>query len=178
MNSADEKEIQEYTKNLGIEYRFGCYSEKNPDACHLLGDFLDAIQKDPEKAMKVYKANCDESGYGRSCFQYGRLLMRDKNFSDEEKMTLTPPYFERGCQNNHAESCVMNGIGMLARAAGNTDTSLYPRVSLLIPSGNQTNCHVFRFIYSRKNGFNVQRSSEIQNIELSESSICHWIAQR
>ncbi|KAI5696587.1 hypothetical protein M8J76_013675 [Diaphorina citri] len=127
MNSADEKEIQEYTKNLGIEYRFGCYSEKNPDACHLLGDFLDAIQKDPEKAMKVYKANCDESGYGRSCFQYGRLLMRDKNFSDEEKMTLTPPYFERGCQSNHAESCVMNGIGMLARAAGNTDTSLYPR---------------------------------------------------
>jgi hypothetical protein len=34
MNSADEKEIQEYTKNLGIEYRFGCYSEKNPDGTY------------------------------------------------------------------------------------------------------------------------------------------------
>lgn len=31
INSAGDKEIEEYTKNLGIEYRFGCYSEKNPE---------------------------------------------------------------------------------------------------------------------------------------------------
>lgn len=26
-----EGEVKEYIKNLGIEYRFGCYSEKKPD---------------------------------------------------------------------------------------------------------------------------------------------------
>ena len=25
-----EEEVQEYIKNLGIEYRFGCYHEKDP----------------------------------------------------------------------------------------------------------------------------------------------------
>lgn len=128
INSAGDKEIEEYTKNLGIEYRFGCYSEKNPEACHLLGDFLDAIKKDQEKAMKVYKSNCDESGFGRSCYQYGRLLMRDKSVPEADKLRIAPPYFERGCENNHPESCVMSGIGMLTKAAGGSeDLSLYSK---------------------------------------------------
>uniref|UniRef100_A0A8D8WP42 Cytochrome c oxidase assembly factor 7 homolog n=2 Tax=Cacopsylla melanoneura TaxID=428564 RepID=A0A8D8WP42_9HEMI len=127
MNSGDEKETKEYIKNLGIEYRFGCYSEKNPEACHLLGDYLDAIQKDMEKAMKVYKANCDDAAYPRSCFQYGRLLMRDKNITEQEKLDVAPSYFEKGCEGNHPESCVMNGIGQLIKAAGNQDTTLYAK---------------------------------------------------
>ena len=27
----DEGEVKEFIKNLGIEYRFGCYSEKKPE---------------------------------------------------------------------------------------------------------------------------------------------------
>ena len=27
---SNEQEIEEYLKNLGTEYRFGCYQEKNP----------------------------------------------------------------------------------------------------------------------------------------------------
>lgn len=26
-----ETDVKEYLQNLGIEYRFGCYSEKNPE---------------------------------------------------------------------------------------------------------------------------------------------------
>jgi hypothetical protein len=26
----NEEEVREYLENLGIEYRFGCYHEKNP----------------------------------------------------------------------------------------------------------------------------------------------------
>lgn len=31
VNFNDEKEVQEFLDNIGIEYRFGCYSEKKPD---------------------------------------------------------------------------------------------------------------------------------------------------
>lgn len=27
----DETEVKEYIEKLGVEYRFGCYSEKNPE---------------------------------------------------------------------------------------------------------------------------------------------------
>lgn len=31
VNFQDEKEVKEYLDTIGIEYRFGCYSEKKPD---------------------------------------------------------------------------------------------------------------------------------------------------
>lgn len=32
-----EAEVKEYITNLGIEYRFGCYSEKKPEGkCNLI----------------------------------------------------------------------------------------------------------------------------------------------
>nr|AEE62589.1 unknown [Dendroctonus ponderosae] len=73
-----ESEVKDYIKNLGIEYRFGCYSEKNPEVCHLLADFLDAIKKDFEKAAKVYKTNCDEYKFGKSCLKYGAYCITGK----------------------------------------------------------------------------------------------------
>ena len=30
-NLKDEKDTEEYIKNLAIEYRFGCFSEKKPE---------------------------------------------------------------------------------------------------------------------------------------------------
>lgn len=31
VNFSDEKSVEEFLENIGIEYRFGCYSEKKPD---------------------------------------------------------------------------------------------------------------------------------------------------
>lgn len=31
VNFQDEAEVKQYLDNIGIEYRFGCYSEKKPD---------------------------------------------------------------------------------------------------------------------------------------------------
>ena len=53
-------QVKEYLENLGVEYRFenkylpssvkdyrfGCYHEKDPAACHLLGDYWEGIKKD------------------------------------------------------------------------------------------------------------------------------------
>ena len=60
-------QVQEYLKNLGTEYRFSCYYEKDPKGCHLLGDYLEAISRDEETAYKVWLKNCDERSHGHSC---------------------------------------------------------------------------------------------------------------
>lgn len=85
-----ESDVKDYIEKLGIEYRFGCYSEKKPEGkhfvkfhkfstfifyvfqkclfsyiitvCHLLGDYLESIKKDFDKASKVYRSNCDDYG--------------------------------------------------------------------------------------------------------------------
>lgn len=31
VNFQDENEVKEYLNTIGTEYRFGCYSEKNPE---------------------------------------------------------------------------------------------------------------------------------------------------
>jgi len=46
--------MEQYLNNLSTEYRFGCYSEKDPEACHLLGDFMEAIKQDYTKASTIY----------------------------------------------------------------------------------------------------------------------------
>lgn len=34
VNFQDEAEVKQYLDNIGIEYRFGCYSEKKPDGTY------------------------------------------------------------------------------------------------------------------------------------------------
>lgn len=31
VNFNDESDVKQFLSNIGIEYRFGCYSEKNPE---------------------------------------------------------------------------------------------------------------------------------------------------
>lgn len=35
VNFQDEAEVKQYLNNIGIEYRFGCYSEKKPDGVYM-----------------------------------------------------------------------------------------------------------------------------------------------
>ncbi len=63
----DEDEVKDYLENLSIEYRFGCYKERNPKACHLLGDFMESINKDFERAFQIYKTNCLDYDHSHSC---------------------------------------------------------------------------------------------------------------
>lgn len=79
-----ESDVKEYLENLGTEYRFGCFSEKRPEVCHLLADFLEAIKKDFEKASKVYRSNCDDYKYGKSCLKYGHYSFLGKGRASEK----------------------------------------------------------------------------------------------
>ncbi|KDR18864.1 cytochrome c oxidase assembly factor 7 homolog [Zootermopsis nevadensis] len=105
----DESQVKEFIHNLGIEYRFGCYSEKKPEVCHLLGDYLESIKKDYAKAGKIYKSNCDDYNFGRSCYKFGTytLLGRGKLVVNPE---VAYEYFQKGCELGVSESCMNAGL--------------------------------------------------------------------
>lgn len=45
VNFQDEAEVKQYLDNIGIEYRFGCYSEKKPDGMEFNNIVDDRITK-------------------------------------------------------------------------------------------------------------------------------------
>lgn len=45
-----------------------------PIVCQLLGDYLETIENDRDKAARIFKDNCDERNFGRSCYKYAAYL--------------------------------------------------------------------------------------------------------
>ncbi|XP_044764155.1 cytochrome c oxidase assembly factor 7 homolog isoform X2 [Coccinella septempunctata] len=104
-----EEDVKEFLKNLGIEYRFGCYSEKNPEVCHLLGDYLESIKKDFEKAAVVYKSTCDDYKYAKSCMKYGTYMLLGRGVGNAD-YKCAYDYFHKGCELNNDVSCLHQGL--------------------------------------------------------------------
>ncbi|XP_017100617.1 cytochrome c oxidase assembly factor 7 homolog [Drosophila bipectinata] len=112
-----ESEVKEYIEKLGVEYRFGCYSEKKPEACHLLGDYLEGIKKDFEKASKVYKSTCDDYGYAKSCYKFGNYSFLGKGKSGSKgDPKVAYQYYEKGCKLNDSDACLHSGLLLVSRS--------------------------------------------------------------
>ncbi|EDW75050.1 uncharacterized protein Dwil_GK19908 [Drosophila willistoni] len=112
-----ESDVKEYIDKLGVEYRFGCYSEKKPEACHLLGDYLEGIKKDFEKASKVYKSTCDDYGYAKSCYKYGNYSFLGKGKSGGKgEPRVAYEYYEKGCNLNDSDACLHSGLLLVSRS--------------------------------------------------------------
>ncbi|XP_066258892.1 cytochrome c oxidase assembly factor 7 homolog [Euwallacea similis] len=109
-----ESDVKEYLNNLGIEYRFGCYSEKKPEVCHLLADFLEAIKKDFEKAAKVYRNNCDKYNFAKSCLKYGAYCLTGKAAKKSDYKSAYD-YFEKGCNLNEPFSCFNQAVLLVTK---------------------------------------------------------------
>lgn len=77
--------------------------------CHLLGDFLEAVKKDFKKARKIYKANCDDRGYAKSCFKYGNYLALGKG-EGKADVAGSLRYFDEACKGNEYRACFQQGI--------------------------------------------------------------------
>ncbi|KAF4518694.1 hypothetical protein B566_EDAN002730 [Ephemera danica] len=114
-----ESDVKEFIDKLGVEYRFGCYHEGKPEVCHLLGDYLEAIKKDFEKARKVYKTNCDHHSFGKSCYKFANYTFIGKGASkgsaDREGAMK---YFEKGCQLGEPDSCLHAGLMCISNSPG------------------------------------------------------------
>ncbi|KAL5275074.1 COA7 family protein [Megaselia abdita] len=112
----NESEVREYLEKLAIEYRFGCYSEKKPEVCHLLGDYLEGIKKDFEKASKVYKSNCNDYDYAKSCYKIGAYNFLGKGQRNSKgDLKQAYHYFEKGCNLDDPESCLHAGLILMSK---------------------------------------------------------------
>ena len=65
-------EVKTYLDNLFIEYSFQCQSERLPDGCHRLANYLENIAGRYKEATELYKKNCDEFKFPRSCLTYSK----------------------------------------------------------------------------------------------------------
>lgn len=101
-------ELKKYIENLATEYRYGCFEEKNPEVCHLLGDYLQSIDKAYQKALTVYKDNCDEYKFGLSCDAYGRMAFRGQGLQAPD-FNLALKYFIKGCDLDEPRACYHGG---------------------------------------------------------------------
>lgn len=88
--------------------------------CHLLGDYLESIKKDFEKASKVYRSNCDDYGYGKSCLKFGHYSFLGKGkaaANDKGDTKQAYKYYERGCdQYKDADCCLHSGLIMVSKS--------------------------------------------------------------
>lgn len=107
-----EDDVKEYLERLGIEYRFGCYYEKNGKACDLLGSFMDQVNGDYQKAFKLYQTACDEYKYGHSCQKAGSYLYAGRAVPRD--IDKAYEYWRKGCDTHatepHAKACFNAGL--------------------------------------------------------------------
>ncbi|XP_014203250.1 cytochrome c oxidase assembly factor 7 homolog [Copidosoma floridanum] len=104
----DEEQVREYLKNLYTEYKFGCYGEKKPEVCHLLGDYNEAIKKDFKQAASIYEKNCNNLDYGRSCAKLGGWKLIGKGC--KKNIVEAFQYMKKGCDFGDGIGCTNAGI--------------------------------------------------------------------
>ncbi|XP_043480689.1 cytochrome c oxidase assembly factor 7 homolog [Leptopilina heterotoma] len=112
-NLKNKEEVKEYLKKLHIEYNFGCYSEKNPEVCHLLGDYNEAIFKNYKKSAELFKKNCDTFNFARSCNKYARYNTTGVGVDGKDLKTAYQ-YMKKGCELGDGESCLYTGLMIMS----------------------------------------------------------------
>lgn len=101
--------------------------------CHLLGDYLEGIKKDFEKASKVYKSTCDDYGYAKSCYKYGNYSFLGKGKSGSKgEPRVAYQYYEKGCNLNDSDACLHSGLLLVSRSMPKEIDRNVPKVSPLI----------------------------------------------
>lgn len=83
--------------------------------CHLLGDYLESIHKDFEKARKVFQSTCDDYGYAKSCLKYGNYTFVGRGKSGAvPNPTEALSYYEKGCKLGDSENCLNSGLLLIS----------------------------------------------------------------
>lgn len=63
----------------------------------MLGDYLEAIDKDFQKAGRIYKNNCDYSNFAKSCLKYGNYLATGKGVKKKDHGEVCIRYINANC---------------------------------------------------------------------------------
>uniref|UniRef100_A0A0N5CED8 Cytochrome c oxidase assembly factor 7 n=1 Tax=Strongyloides papillosus TaxID=174720 RepID=A0A0N5CED8_STREA len=104
-----QAEREEYVKNIGIEYRFGCYKENKPDSCHLLGQWFENVEKNFEKSYNLFKDNCLTRKYPQSCYKYANYRISGTKEKPERLEELIDA-FKMACDGGVTPGCQTLGL--------------------------------------------------------------------
>lgn len=102
-----KEEVIKFLENLGIEYRYGCYENKNAEACELLSEFVELVEQNIPKSTKLYRHTCDTYSLGKSCHNYANCLFYGRGVKKDYVKALD--YYSKGCLQGHAVSCFNAG---------------------------------------------------------------------
>lgn len=78
INFEDEAEVKQFLDNIGVEYSYQCYGEKDPEGCLRLADYLEVVKKNYESTAQVLKHNCETHGHGDSFYKLGAYHVTGK----------------------------------------------------------------------------------------------------
>ena len=101
------EEQREFLRNIGIEYRYGCYDQKHPEACELLAEYFELIEMNIPKSTKLYARTCDTWSLGKSCHCYANALFYGRGTEKDYLKSLD--YYSKACLSGHAVSCFNAG---------------------------------------------------------------------
>lgn len=184
-NLKNADEVKEYLKNLHTEYQFGCYHEKKPEVCHLLGDYAETISKDKKEACKLYKMTCDTYNFGRSCTKFGGCSLL------ENDSAMAYKYSRKGCELDDEKGCLQGGVIAIStdKNIGEKDmhTQIANGVEMLKKScmekKNEPACfYLFGLYLHGKEGFVEKNFKEayklsLRSCELGNPYACANVAQ-
>nr|CDS28857.1 sel1 repeat containing protein 1B [Hymenolepis microstoma] len=65
-----EKETEEYIKELGPKFKYGCYRQGDPVQCHSLARWYASYMRDYRQSEEVFLQNCFQRQFSDSCVGY------------------------------------------------------------------------------------------------------------
>ncbi|VDL82929.1 unnamed protein product [Nippostrongylus brasiliensis] len=77
--------------------------EKRADSCQLLGEYMEALEQNFKAAYTLFKQNCEERKYPKSCFKYGMYLLSGKECTPDLTKMIEP--MEIACDGNLKQGC-------------------------------------------------------------------------
>uniref|UniRef100_A0A4W5JYX8 Cytochrome c oxidase assembly factor 7 n=2 Tax=Hucho hucho TaxID=62062 RepID=A0A4W5JYX8_9TELE len=108
INFEDEKEVKQYLDNIGVEFSYQCYREKDPEGCQRLS------------TTQVLKHNCEMNKHGEGFYKLGAYYVQGKGeVADNLKM---------------AYSCFMTAYS----SGGKKSVDACQNVGLLTDDGGET----------------------------------------
>lgn len=92
--------------------------------CHLLGDFMESIKKDFPKAASLYRSNCDDYKFPRSCHKFAAYSLVGKGCQEDYLKAFE--YFKKGCELGEADSCLYSGLMNITKTKKNLIEQDFP----------------------------------------------------
>ncbi|VDK60267.1 unnamed protein product, partial [Cylicostephanus goldi] len=78
-------------------------TEKRPESCQLLGEYMEALQQNFKAAFALFKQNCEERKYPQSCFKYGMYLLAGRECTPDLTKMIEP--MQIACDGNIKQGC-------------------------------------------------------------------------